>query len=266
LADSQFNSAFPNIKVKLKEQLIKALGKEQFDKTDRKLKEQLSDTLGEQINNKEIAQNFLLQVKARSKGNIDSPVIENLLIVKYLSHPINEFYDGYRNRFNSKGHSKSQGLEIVVKLPKSWKAKEGERPHIVQKWISQNGNGLDMMLLDIRDAQGYEPKDKEIEDFVSSGEVKDSIQKGAIYLDSGIFSLEMRKGYWMEMTIEQDRAGIKLYQHGIMNQVFFRGKAIGIMCLSMSSMKERNSADEKFKKLRPLCQQVLNSLVLLQAY
>jgi hypothetical protein len=179
---------------------------------------------------------------------------------------VGEFLDGYRQRFNSDGHRKAQELKLVLQLPRSWKEEEGERPHIVKKWVSQNGTGMEIIHLDIRDSEGYTPANNEIETLVSSGEIKDTVPDGATYINSGVFLLEMRKGYWMEMSRHQERAGINLYIHSAMHQLFFRGKAIGVMCSAMSPNEHRAKADEAYKSIHPLCQQVLNSLVLLQAY
>lgn len=266
LVNAQFNSSFPSIKSKLKEQLVIAIGKKLFDKMDQDIKKQLRATLGKQVITNEIAQGFFHQVKERAEGKIDSPFVEYLLAVKYLSHPASEFIDGYRQRFNSDGHRKAQGLKLVLQLPRSWKEEEGERPNIVKKWVSQNGTGMEMIHLDIQDAEGYTPTNNEIEAFVSSGEVKSLVPNGATYIDSGVFSLEMRKGYWMEMSVSHERVGIHVYQHSVMSQLFFRGKVIGLICQTMSPIEDRAKADEAYKTIQPLCQQVLNSLVLLQAY
>lgn len=266
LAKAQFDSSFPDIKSKLKEQLTHSMGENLFKKTDADIKSNLKTNIGTQVITKDIAQEFLQQVKERADGKIDSPIIEYMLSVKYFSYPAGEFSDGYRQRFSSDGHKKSLGIKLVLQAPKSWKAKEGERPHILQKWVSQNGTGLEMMHLDIRDCEEYTPTDSEVETLVSSGEVKEIMPSGATYINSGLFSLEMRKGYWMEMSLVQERVGIKLYQHIRMHQLFFRGKAIGLMCQTSSAIEDKATADEAFKRINPLCQQVLNSLVLLQAY
>lgn len=266
LVNAQFNSSFPSIKSKLQEQLVTALGKKLFNTVDQGLKKQLRATLGKQVLTNDIAQEFLQQVKERAEGNIESPFIEYMLAVKYLSYPAGEFVDGYLQRFNSEGHRKSQGLKIALHAPRSWKAKEGERPHIVKKWVSQNGNGLETISLDIRDTEGSTPTNSEVESFVSSGEVKNFVSSGESYIDSGVFSLEMRKGYWVEMAVSQERVGSKLYQRVIMYQLFFRGKAIGLMCNAGSLNGNGEKADEAYKRIKPLCQQVINSLVLLQAY
>lgn len=43
-------------------------------------------------------------------------------------------------RYSSNNHNKSLGIDIVIDLPKAFKASEGKRPHIVQKWNYQVPN------------------------------------------------------------------------------------------------------------------------------
>lgn len=263
---ANFDASFPSIRLKFKNQLISVLGEKGFEETETALNTKIQTTLMNQKITKDIAQNFLLEVKARAEGKIESPVLESLLSMKYLTYPANEFYDGYRQRFNTNGHQKAQKLDIALQLPKSWKAQEGERPHILQKWVSQNGTGLEMIHLDIRDADGYSPTDSDIELLVSSGSIKDMVPRGATYLNSNVFSLEMQKGYQIEMTMIQERVGISVYQHMNISQFFFHGKAIGLMCQTSNTIENKSKADEAFKEIKPLCQQVLNSIVLMQAY
>jgi len=266
LARSQFGGTFPDIQTKLETQLKNAMGEKFFQETDASLRTQLRETIGRQKITSDIAANFLQQVKARSKGEIESPVLEYLLAVKYADNPVAEYLDGFRQRYQTDGAGKSQGIKLVLQLPQSWAAKEGERPHIVKKWQSENGTGLEMMHLDIRDGPGYNPTKKEMQDMVTSGEVRDFVPDGATYVDSGNFDLEGQTGYWLQMTMPVERAGVKMYQEALMYQLFFQGKAIGIMCQAGGPVNEKPKTIDAFKRIRPLCQQVLNSLVLTQAY
>ncbi|MDO9264176.1 MAG: hypothetical protein Q7U02_09430, partial [Desulfosalsimonadaceae bacterium] len=206
-------------------------------------------------------QEFLETVKRRAEGHIESPFIEYLLSVKYLSEPAREFIDGYRQQFNSEGHPKAKGLKIALQLPKSWKANEGERSHILQKWTSQNGTGFEMISLDIRDSEV--PTDAKIEELVSSGKIRESIPNGATYINSGVFSLEGRKGNWIELTNKQEKLGVEMYQHGIEYQLYYNDKAITLLCLS--SNPDKKMADDRLENIKPLFLLVLNHFILLQA-
>jgi hypothetical protein len=266
LARAQFGSSFPNIKQKLESQLKEKFGEKGFEELASTMQTKLQGTLSKQKITREIAAQFFDQVKGRSKGEIDSPVLEYMLYVNYMANPAGEFSDGFRQRFQTDGTGKAQSIKLKLQLPRSWTAKEGERPHIVQKWTSLNGAGLEMIHLDIRDGEGYAPTKKEMEYFVKSGEVKEVIAEGATYVASGNFSLEKQNGYWVQMIAPIERAGIKFYQEAVLYQFFFRGKAIGISCTAGGPDEEKEKTSEAFKRIRPLCQQVVNSLVLLQAY
>lgn len=266
LARAQFGTTFPDIKAKLEVQLKQAIGEKLFQETKATLQTKIKGTLGRRQLTKEIAGNYLQQVKGRSKGEIESPVLEYLLAVKYAVSPVGEFTDRFRQRYETDGTGKSQGLKVNLQLPRSWLGADGERPHIVQKWVSENGTGLETILLDIRDGQGYNPTKKDVEEFVRSGEVKDTIPNGSLYIASGNFTLEKQNGYWVQMSRNSERAGINLYQNVLMYHFFFRGKVIGVICQAGGPENEKSRIDEAFKRIQPLCQQVLNSVVLPQAY
>jgi hypothetical protein len=96
--------------------------------------------------------------------------------------------------------------------------------------MSENGTGLEYVMLDIRDADGYNPDRREIDRFLRSGQVRQSVPPGGLYVQSGAFTIERRPGYWVHMKMTHERAGVDIYQAIVMYQLFFRGEAIGIMC------------------------------------
>jgi hypothetical protein len=57
-----------------------------------------------------------------------------------------------------------------------------------------------------------------------------------------------------------------MYQRGMLYQLYFRGKAIGVMCMAGANERDSQKADATAALIKPLCQQVVNSLVLEQAY
>jgi hypothetical protein len=266
LTRSRFRATFPEITSKLEAQLKTAMGEKQFQEVAASLRAKLTNTLESQEITRDLAVQFFDQVKARAKGEIESPVLEYLLALNYMNNPVRELTDGFRQRYQTDGGGKSQGIKLKLQLPRSWVAKEGERPHIVKKWSSENGTGLESILLDIRDAQGMDPTKKEMEEFVRSGEVKDAVPEGSTYVTSGNFNLEMRTGYWIQIAMPLERAGMKMYQELLQYQLYFRGKSIGLICIAGGQENEKQKVNESFERVRPLCQQVLNSLVLLQAY
>lgn len=41
----------------------------------------------------------------------------------------------------------AKGVNFTISYPNSWRAAEGERPNILQKFVSEGGHGLEMMIL-----------------------------------------------------------------------------------------------------------------------
>ena len=265
-ARTQFNAIFPDIRAKLETQLKNAMDQRTFQVTTTTLQNKIKENLDHQQLTKEIAINFLDQVANRSKGEVESPVLKYLLAVKYATNPAGEFFDGFRQHYQTDGTGKSQGIKLNLQLPRSWAAEEGERPHIVKKWVSTDGTGLETILLDIRDAHGHTPANREVDEYARSGKAKETVPDGATYIASGGFHIEGRAGYWVQMSMPIERAGIQLYQDILMYQFFFNGKAIGLMCQAGGERSERIQINNAFERLKPLCQQVLNSLILVQAY
>ena len=52
-------------------------------------------------------------------------------------------------KFDTKNHPKSNGLWLAVKYPSSWRAAEGERPHIIQKFDRVDGDFYQSLMLQV---------------------------------------------------------------------------------------------------------------------
>ncbi len=266
LARARFASTFPDIKTRLEAELRSALGPANFDQLAKKIAGTRHTTLDRQTVTPDAAAKFLDQVQGRARGEIESPMLEYLLAVKYANNPAREYSDGFRRRFDTDGTGKARGIKLSLRLPRSWAARDGERPHIVKKWTTEGGTGLEILMLHIRDAEGYDPDKREIERFLRSGEVRQAVPDGALHLASGAFTVEGRPGYWIDMKLTQERVGVAVYQRMLMYQLFFRGQAIGIMCQTAGQPQNAAKVDDSLSRFRPLCQAVVNSLVLHQAY
>lgn len=266
LARRQFNSTFPQSLPKVEAMFRRALNEKDFGKNKAMLEAFIRESLGSARLTRSQGQQFLRQVIQRSMADIDSPVLEYLLAVQYADYPVGEFTDGFRQRYETTGQGKAQGIRLRLQLPRSWAGKDGERPHIVQKWQSENGTGQEMIVLTVGDPQELNPTREELADFIRSREVRAAVPEGATYVDAGIFTIEQRPGYWIRMTMRQERAGLSMSQEVQQYQFFYQGKPVMLSCSAVAVQQDAEAATDAMKRLLPLCQQVLNSLVLLQVY
>lgn len=72
--------------------------------------------------------------------------------------------------FRTQGHPKAKGVDFQVRYPASWRPAEGERPNIIQKFVSENGRGLESIMLVVKDIplpEDYKPTKRELDEFFS---------------------------------------------------------------------------------------------------
>jgi len=79
--------------------------------------------------------------------------------VGQIPSDILEFKNGQTQKFTSDGSGKSQGLKFSIKYPQSYKAKEGDRPHVVQKFQNSN-NDCDIIVIVMKLPQEYSTSEK----------------------------------------------------------------------------------------------------------
>jgi len=111
ILNSKAKDAWSNIKKDIKNKIPKNINLENFTETD--------------------ARNFLKEVKLRAKGDIESPIIETLLMFNptYQKYPRKELSDGFFKKYISDGNFKAKGVKFSIKVPKSYKSKEANRPN-----------------------------------------------------------------------------------------------------------------------------------------
>lgn len=264
LSRMMFDATFGNPLRGIETELTKVLGANATEEIAREGRKRLLPILEKNNLSQADAQQFIETVKSRTKGEaIEPDVLETLLSRKYLSNPVAEFTDGWRQRYQTDGSGKSLGLQISMQLPKSWRAKLGERPHIVQKWVSRGGHGGSMIMLIVNDTKEPEPSSAEIKALAQSG---DLTPEGASMISSRTFSTERRTGILVEYSHEQERVEMEMYSRATAYTLFINGRMVQLLCGVYAPKSEKKQADKEHILVRPVCQQVMNSVVFPQIY
>lgn len=102
----------------------------------------------------EVARAYLDSLEGRLSGDIEPLVFPYLLAAVSPDDPSWEIRAGWKQAYRTDGHAKSLGVRLHLDVPRSWRADEGKRPHIVQKWGVQNGQGLSTFMVMINDLEG----------------------------------------------------------------------------------------------------------------
>jgi len=97
----------------------------------------------------EDVRNLISVINQRAKGDMPSPFLETLLSFNptYQRSPEREMIDGFVSEYSTKESVKSEGVNVKIKYPKSWSSENGDRPHVIRKFKSENGHGLNGALI-----------------------------------------------------------------------------------------------------------------------
>jgi hypothetical protein len=254
-----------SIKDKLAEYIAPGLGREKLREFTTKIHGSLEKKFSSTTYTKQESLDFVAEVNRRAKGQVDSSILPYLVATRYRDQPANEFSAKLLQRFNTQGHPKSLGLNMVIDLPVSWVAAEGERPHIVQKWQSMAGYGQQLITLDIRKT-GFKVSPPEVAEFARGGGLKTFVPDGGTFIGGGGQTVEGQPGYWLDYSMVVERAGFNIYSIARINSFFIADKALSITCMVTTGQDQKAGADKDFVKVKALCPMVVNSVVIKDLY
>jgi len=263
-ARSTFSSSFGEAEKNLILYLKDHWGEKHFNDFKLRMKTKLNETLGNQEFNEEEAQIFVEEVENRAQGKISTPVLETLLNFEYQAHPENEFINGYKQAYRTKGHPKSKGTDWQIKVPKSWLADEAERPNIIQKFTSNYGDGSEIIMLMVKDMglpKNYKFSEAELNSFFSENGAKEMVPKGSKFVSFKRMILDNHIGGMLTIDQEVERLDFKV-KIRMLQFNFVRGNKLYFIQCHISSSDLASKTDH----FMPLFRQVANSLVVNEQY
>ncbi|MFY9232889.1 MAG: hypothetical protein WAO58_00330 [Fimbriimonadaceae bacterium] len=184
------------------------------------------------------------------------------VIAQTGSGPESEFLAGKTKSYSTKGHSKAKGAIVSIKYPASWKASEGERPNIVQKLISKNGKGLEMVIIIAKAIPaGPAPTGAEINDLMTESSQRTLLPPGAKFIRATRTKIEGDPAAIMEFSMRHERAGTTLHGH-VLQLFFLERRALVMIQFStgglISDASEMDARATRFSKLFHL---MMNSII-----
>jgi hypothetical protein len=267
-ARNDFSSSFGNAEKNLIQYLTKHWGEKNFSDFEITIKNKISETIANQKFDEEDARSFVNEVQNRAYGEISTPVLETLLHFQHLENPENEFINGYKQIFKTKGHAKSKGTDWQIKVPKSWLAEEAERPNIIQKFTSNYGDGSEIILIMIKDMglpQNYKLPEKELNTIFSEKGTKEILPKGSKFISFKKMILDNNNGGMLIFDQIVERLDTKTQIRMIQFYFIRSGKMYFIQC-SVKTSDLSEDLTNRANIFMPLFRQVANSLVINEQY
>lgn len=217
------------------------------------------------VSDRSVAEGFLAEVRGRAHWQIAQPFLSNILAVRYRESAIGEVADGHVRKVESDSDPKLIGTKFSLNVPISWSEKAGERPHIWKTWTSGNGTGAMMIQLIMRDL-GHPLT---VADFAEMQTMSpsDIVPETDQVLGGGPFVLEGLSGMMARYKAVRQRLDFKIAQIGELWMLPLpAGAVVMINCLAGAEDGHDAILQERYEDLVPVCQSVVNSLVVQSLY
>jgi len=246
--------------------------KNEFQAFQQNLISQIESVSNPEVLSKDQAISFLEIVRRRAKGEIHSPVFETLLSCHptFIEHPEQELLKEYINIYRSKGHPKAEGLDVQIEYPKSWKQREGKRPHIVQFFRNQYGHGSVMMSLIVNplpDDIAKELTDNDIKTlFSDKNELKDMAQPGSKILEIKTITMDNQPGALIIFEWETERIDKKQKMITHQYMTMYEKKYIMLSLAVRDASGDDESLNKTYQRYKKLFWLIANSLIIQNQY
>lgn len=248
----------------------KNMSKKQWSDLQKMVKDGIKKQLNTNISYEESLEAIQV-VKARIKGDIESPVIETLLMFNpnYQKNPIEELNDKFIQTYNSKDNPKAKGVDFSVKVPKSWKSQEANRPNIVRKFTSNNGYIIEDTFIENIMILVYDLP-IEVKKLTSQDvtDVCNDIPENSVLRDCKATTLENLPVVVQRLKLNMKRLENSMNMEVVQYDVFYKNKMI-IIQGQVGTMNEKISEKtllERFEKFKPVFNYVANSLMISNLY
>ncbi|MBN8716752.1 MAG: hypothetical protein J0H95_07225 [Xanthomonadales bacterium] len=163
--------------------------------------------------------------------------------------------------FKTDGHGKSNGINLTIKYPSDWTRKEGERPHIVQKFLSPDHQAYVMVVIqDLGIPAGTPITQEELEATLDPSQLKDMVPSGMQFIGAQKTKIETLPAGILEYQTTQQRAGLSIDQQVWALIFIYKTSMVQIQC-GVGGQSGINTT-ELMGRYKPLCIQIANTIVL----
>ncbi len=216
-----------------------------------------------------LLQNFIERLE--QPNSFDRQVYSVFNDVVYSDHPEQELQLNNSCIYSTKGHPKSNGINLQITVPASWMQSEGKRPHVVQKWSRVDEDAVVNLLITVSDPDSSLNN----EDFVTAatysvehGSVGDFLgldRKNILSVNQAVLTeLEQIPCLYVDFNAKAQRLRLSSYfRAGYLVMPFHN-------CLISVQFSVHNSdagrVNDSFGKYSALEELIFNSIVLPQVY
>jgi hypothetical protein len=269
-AQMEFDLLFKSSHENIEKELHRMLGQRRADYKSQ-LHRQLFDRLESSPLDQPQAEAFIREVRLRAKGQIESPVLETVLTYNpdFQNNPAKEVLSGFSSTYRTQKHPKAKGVDFQIQYPRSWRAKEGQRPNVIQLITSENGRGFENIVLLVKDIPlpaGYRMTNQDLDEFFSPKALREMVPDGASVIAAKSVVMDRQKAGMILFDHNLQRVDATIFMRNLHFVTVYKDKMIFVQCMIASPSADRTELNERFKKIEPLFKLVANSFVLQSQY
>lgn len=211
---------------------------------------------------------YLKDIEKSLKGNIQSPMLENILSFEYENQPSKEFTNGYTYTFNTKGHKKSKNTELIITIPKSWASKEGKQPNVIQLFTSDCGNGSSSISISTLEMPyskeefgnlTFEEINKIYKEDIFTEDSAKQLVKGK-FISYKPMNIDNRSGFLIVNEVIEEKMGFEIKMRNY-QFIFHDFNYWHFINCGVGTSDIEENLDEKADEIYPLFHMIVNSLV-----
>ncbi len=240
-----------------------------WDKVKVELGETLENSLRLDDLSKEDALILLEEVKMRLEGDIPSPIAETILSFHpmYLSNPEQEFFNDFKKRFSSEDNQKAKGLKFQIDFPQSWSAKEGNRPNIVQKMVSQNGYGMAVLTLLVKSSPDINITTlSELQNMITIEDAKEFVPKGTQVITVDYYLIDNVPTLFREIKLKNKQGNQTLVTNAFEFDMFY-GNIMLMVTLGVGhTIENEEQCKIEFELYKTLFESIAKSIVIINQW
>lgn len=199
-------------------------------------------------------------------------VVAILIAIQATAGPKEDF-DLFRNGeklvWDSTGHVKAKGVRMKISHPRTWKAAEGDRPNIVQKFIGDPVRGMTMMvMIQTRSIPGFaEMTEKERQglrtEFLSRDTAKEFVSEGGRLISHKVTKIDGEPCAMIEFEFSTERVGLKIGQKMLAFIIPRKDVLLMVQCATGGDVSTGFDAINKhYEEVKPLFLLISSSCVL----
>lgn len=262
-----FNLVFGNSKRNLRKYLKNKFGEKGFRDFEKAFLDEAKQILSSQFIDEQKSKVFLNEVENRAKGHLKKTLFETLLCFQYLDTPHKEFIDGYIRMFRTRGHPKSKNTDWQIKVPLSWKAQEGNRPNIIQKFTNNCGDGdITFMLMVLEMPSWLIMNNKDKDEYYSEENMRAMINDDAtVFLSFEKTKIDGQNGGILIYEQTDNKMGYTIKSHVIQYSFIYKNM-VYLLNFFVTGSDQKMDIQKQTHKYMPLIKLIANSIVLNEQY